>query len=583
MNISNLGEGCYARFKRDRVIQAIKDIEGMSNLQLCQLSKEQARIATERAQARLKRYYEHLQELLGNIRHNKSDGVALRSLEKRDDALQALNKLAVEDNSLIAATYKKLTSVSETKCIPGIALFLHTGNRSFALLPKMEGTSAKKDDNNVYMSRMWRQTLHIEAQSKNNLINLETRLRRACRLWQRERWSVLPASTLSAPKHTDTAEPFDKPDAGFFNNIMLHRQAVDGWVDAFWGVQSGIRLPIPIPDSEGSNLVILLTSYIPDAFTEWNESSNTDAFTEGSESSDIYVKPIPGELGNEAVALLEKVFEKELKGLSLATNLLKDVTDTEITLLESGMKMLGHYLHEQPDGKAERLTWEKRIIQLTQKLRQVSDECYQDFRELENPMNAAFNQLEIASNRLPCNEVSEQWTTDLKSFKEMGNEESNPLLPAANCTVGILTKTIQSLQERRQATVTLLPEVEGDLEYQIDRERIHPYLLTAILENLLAKGDVHLTLTIKDEDNEKFLQIIAFYHNWILNPMCEQDFLLKPLDPDPTLNSKRKRNGFYLTAQVLWRNNGLIEYYPLCENVESRAALFNLTFSIGYK
>jgi len=549
MNLLNLGAVCYKRFNCSKVVESLLKIDGMFKIQSRQLNSDQVIKAKERAQARLRAYYSHLETLLQSVSHSR-----------QQDALKTISALAKDDGRRIDSTYDSLAGGNDEITRPGIAIFLHVGNRSFALLPEIDGNSPTSQEGPVYMAPRWSETIF----GPNDEItgnDLRLRILRSNRLWQRERWSVVPA--------TNTVEPTGEKGAAFFNNIMLHDKPVDGWVDAFWGVQSGVRIPIPVNDGAGSQVILLLANYVPDAFEDWDRQPNE------------YVKPMPDGLAQSAIDILAQDFATELSGLSYATTLLSDVIHGETALLDSGMRVLAHYVDgERQSPENPKSTWERRIVPLVQQLRQISPRLYGEISDLERPMDTAFNRLEALAKRLPADEKTSQWRSNVLCERSNANLTAFSLL-SRGCTIGDLAGALQSLQQSRQSTVTLSQEVKQRYSQVVDDSLIHPYLLTAILENLLNRHNVSLHMSIKtdlERPDKKVLQLTAFYPEWMLDTKDENDFLLKPL---ASLGSERTRNGFYLTAQVLWRHNGLIEYYPLCENTQPpRVALLNLSIPL---
>src|SRR5206468_2464811 len=148
MNISNLGASCYKHFDCRDVVKSLLKVGGLPNLEPGGLNADQVSKAKERAHGRLGTYYKHLATLLLGISH-----------QKQREALDISKVLAKDDSNLIDASYDILGEARENVSQPGIALFLHVGNRSFALLPGIESKRDQSQSCPVYMSPRWSQTI----------------------------------------------------------------------------------------------------------------------------------------------------------------------------------------------------------------------------------------------------------------------------------------------------------------------------------------------------------------------------------------------------------------------------------------
>ena len=76
---------------------------------------------------------------------------------------------------------------------------------------------------------------------------------------------------------------------------------------------------------------------------------------------------------------------------------------------------------------------------------------------------------------------------------------------------------------------------------------------------MVEKHNVSVEVTVEEGSHRHSLNLTAFYHKWTLSPNDEEDFLLKPIDG----RNGGKGTGFYVTAQVLWRYGGAVEYYRI--------------------
>jgi len=534
MDISNLGTECYERFPLARVLKALREVKDlntvMDDLTRGGLTAEEENIACDRAKFRLNCYYEHLQNLIARIEHQETQV-----------ACSTLKKYREHDEARLREFYASLAqgyhSSGETTPDPGLALFLQIGDRSIALLPRICENSIKTP---VYMASKWQSVTFEDTFCEDKAEEFRNRIERSNRLWQRERWWVLPVS--------DSAEPLGLgrrlDDVVYFNNISLHKREIDGWVDAFWGVQCGIRLALPIRGHDDTKLVMLLTTFLPDAFKDWDESMSQK---QGLEQLP-YVKAVPDNVASKIVGVLVEEFGTELDGLSFATLVLKDVSKSETSLIANAMKLLAHY-SDRASQRVQNQIWEVQVFNLLDRLSTLSPNLYEAAKHLESPRDFVFKHLEALSEKLPDQENAVQWKNDLKQAAEGTHQFS--LLPT-NCTVGKFFDALKSLEKKMEFTVNLNREAERHRACFISS--IPSYLLTAIAENLVEKRDV--TVDIDVNPNGLSMDLTAFYHKWKLSPDDERDFLLKPLNGG-------RSTGFYLTAQVLWRYGGAVEYYRI--------------------
>lgn len=559
MDISNLGTECYERFPLDRVLKALREVKDlntvMDDLTRGGLTAAEENIACDRAKFRLNCYYEHLQNLIARIQHQDTIGACsiLKSRRKQDEAR-------------LREFYDSLHSQEETTSDPGLALFLQIGNRSIALLP---GTCEdSRNMNPVYMASKWQSVAFEGTFCEDEAGEFRNRIERSNRLWQRERWWVLPASDSVEPLGLRGQNNLAEVSHVYFNNISLHQKGIDGWVDAFWGVQCGIRLALPIRGHDDTKLVMLLTTFLPDAFKGWDESAKVSINMRQVQQEEPYVKAVPDSVARKIVAVLVEEFRTELDGLSFATSVLQDVSKSETSLIANAMKLLAHY-SDRASQRVQNPIWEVQVFNLLDRLTRLSPNLYEAAKHLEFPRDFVFKHLEALSEELPDQDNAVQWKNDLKQAAEGTHQFS--LLPT-NCTVGNFFDALKSLENQMGFTVNLNRADERPRARFISS--IPSYLLTAIAENLVEKRDVTVDIDVKP--NGLSMDLTAFYHKWRLSPDDERDFLLKPLNGG-------RSTGFYLTAQVLWRYGGAVEYYRIGNdgnNTEDQA-LMRLQFPLG--
>jgi hypothetical protein len=539
----------------------MKDLSVLKHLTASTLTREQANLAKSRGRTRLELYYKQIDELLKNIRHTQ-----------KKDALDWIRYCKDRDWGLLSQIYDRLTESGNADGLPGLALFLKIPGRSFALLPGMEQGDSRRTDR-IYMASAWNSAA-LEAARDNHVEDtFNLAIVRTNRLWQRERWSVLPVEDTAEPSVLpveDTAEPIGSSAAAYFNNISLHERPVDGWVDAFWGVQSGIRIPISIPGAQKSKFEVLLTTFVPDAFREWD----------GIETG--YVKKIPPAVAKQIADSLQTKFEHELHGLSLTTSLLNDICGTEADLLASGMRMVAHFFHSDQT----RPDWEKAVGMLLNRLRQIDPERYKTVEDLQHLRESAFKRLLTVSESMGEDLNSQDWKEKLKAEIATPQVPSLRLLYKQDHTIQDLVETLNSLVRDSESAIE--PDLTPtDLGRLLPTDRIHPFLLLAILDNLVNRPKVHVQVSVfKTKESRETLHLTAFYPEWTLNLDDERDFLLRPL-PLPPLGVHTGRTrpgyGFYLTAQVLWRCEGTIEYYRFGESTPVCPALIHLTLPLKGK
>ncbi len=609
MKISNLGKSCYAQFAREDVMKALRDA-GIPSLRHTALDEPQALCAANRARNRLASHYDHLIDLLKRI-----DGPDVSS------AVDEVEKRHTTDKTQIESFYEGLLRGSAefgTPMEPGLALFIQTGNRSIALLPDIEASGNEPGQYPVFMATRWQEVVGLVHDSTGPIATpteqaLRSQIVRSNRLWQRERWFVLPAS--------DTAETNEAGEAVYFNDISLHKRALDGWVDAFWGVQSGVRLRVPIGNSSESHLVFLITTFSPDVFEQWDmelvrgelrglfsrlpadvahlegalektflevldpcnklkrrydrqEAENCIAETIGRNAAkaprelydglqsvlDVlytqYRKPVPTAAKNALVDALRTTFEERLAGLSFAVSLLNDIQDSETNLLRFSMRMLQHFFYHNQTN------WVDGVQAILNDLQNVSESDYGRVQDILGVAKTeVIDRLDDIVQALPD-------TTSARTLKHDFYRVKNDidlglsLLPDG-CRVQHFWDALESVKTTRGCTV----QIERTQEDLPRRFSIHPFLLTAILDNLLARPGVHLRAFVgPDEDSvtRRAINVTAFFSSWDLTPEEEENFFLAPLG---------NRKGYYFTAQVLWREHGTIEYYRLSEESPCHAVI----------
>jgi hypothetical protein len=615
MKISNLGKSCYAQFARADVMNALAKA-GIPSLRHTSLEEPQALCACERARKRLASHYGHLIELLKRLQGHDVNAAVAEVKERH-----------LADEAQIGTFYDALVrdpAEPEIPMEPGLALFIQTGNRSIALLPDIEASASEPGQYPVFMATRWQTVVGLEQDSIARAMTptekaMRSRIVRSNRLWQRERWFVLPAS--------DTAETNEAGQAVYFNDISLHNRPLDGWVDAFWGVQSGVRLPVPIGTSSESNLVFLITTFSPDVFEQWDmdvarqelrslfsrlpadlahledvlgrafdevlDPSNrlrrrysrreaddyiaeTVARNSGTASRELrdglqsvldvlytqYRKPVPAAAKDALVAALRTQFEEKLAGLSFAVSLLNDIQDSETSLLRFSMRMLQHFFYHNQTN------WVDGVQAVLNGLHNVSESEYLRVQNIlgtarEEVIGRLDDIVGALPNSRPATMLKDRFYR-VKNDIDMGLS----LLPDG-CRVHQFLDAMESVQSTRGCVV----QIERDPEDLTRRFSIHPFLLTAILDNLLGRPGVHLRAFVApDEDSvaRRMVNVTAFFPGWDLPPEDEENFFLAPLG---------NRKGYYFTAQVLWREHGTIEYYRLREESPCHAVI-HLTIPI---
>jgi hypothetical protein len=526
MNIPALATTCYDNIELCRLKSAITHIPGLSGL--WDPPARDPSEAIKRATARLGRYYANLRILLQVFGNSVPT-----------DALNALGNLQLRDEELLGRIYA--AAAEETSNEPGIAFFLRVKHRSIALLPTIVSSSGGTLDRTVYMASSWKAAISRALQPEERKA-LQIRILRSNLLWQRERIWVLPASdTVEA--HGEEYGTKQLPTV-FFNDISRHQSATDGWVDAFWGVQSGLRVAIPLPSVPNATFVLLLTTCRPGAF-EWDSVKER------------YKQNVPSKIASKILAALRNELNAELAWLSFAAQSLRYVTEEEPTLLDGGMRMIEHHLSQAFPTNSPDWQWTARTLAADLDL--ISDRhCREALEYVDGLEQAAFRKLEDMAATLPARTESRRWLERLQRVR--AEKRHQPALLSRECTLKNVVEMLDVLAQRHTSTVI----VDDAVRNMAWRPRLHGYLLTAILANLVEGRNVAVHVSVEGE----MLYLTAFYKNWNLTAKDEEVFLLQPLKGRRTTGS-----GFFRTAQLLWNSGGSIEYYRLRGSPESPALL----------
>lgn len=543
MDISNLGAVLYRAFCCSRAFEGVRklgeDFPGLTSLLRVKLSESEVTSAKKRSLARLSLYYDHVQNLVEDF--SEFQGAA--------GASAVLARKRGDDAKLLKDAYDSLAQRENVQGAPGMALFLQVGDRSYALLPELASSSSNQL---VYMSESWREALFCSLE-KNRVDPFEEarrslldRVERSNRLWQRERWSCLPVRS--------SAEPGGSNKAIVFNDISRHNEYIDGWVDAFWGVQSGVRLPVPIPGdfTEAAYLVLLFTTYVPDAFKSWVEDDGkTYSFRLSEKDTEVLVDEFRDE------------FRSELEKLSLVVPFLCDIDNSERSLLEMAMRMLSHHYNPRPTGRKQ---WEREVFLLIDKLKGVSEYHFKKVASLKRPRAFVLSRLRSVADELEdCgDEAMTQWVKGLDSLEQKDHPSHS--FPKSS-SIRDLLKSMELLGKQVESHLIVDEQVKRHLGEEIV---LDPFLFFAIFENLVNKHNVPVRVDIEDEK----LTLTAFYNKWALHQKDERDFFLKPLTPQA--HNERRRIGFHLTAELIWRNQGTVEYYRLEDLPGQSVALIHI-------
>ncbi|MGA2734656.1 MAG: hypothetical protein ABSG35_18925 [Syntrophobacteraceae bacterium] len=582
MDISHLGSSFYNRIDSERAVSALEaaitgtsyDLGNSFTQHIKVVAPKKIQIARKRGKFRLRKYFDHVQNLLTKISH-----------DDLETAVAYFQKQRAQDEKLFDEIYDRLADATQNSQMPGIALFLvlrrssevclsdNKDKATFALFPGTQPTTKR-----VYMASRWNSIIQgmqnfppiresLSADAKEGIENFSIRILRSNRLWQRERWpKTEKEETFEATSDLDVIY--------YFNNIMLHKHPVDGWVDAFWGVQSGIRIPVPIgPDSDRSYLVILLTSNEPDTFAAWNKY-----LPEEISKPLPYQLPVRKDISDTIVQTFKVQFESELKGLEFAASLLRDLIANEIHVFETAMKLLSHaFSPKDPNPK-----WMNDFAGLINRIKDplgAADvfDMLKHYRSLDRLHTHVLDELENWSHTLNKSSLSDQWINDLCKAKNTTLDAQNSSLLMDECSV---YQFINYLKKCAFNTNSTIVEHNIPMPAHAWRINIHGFLLTAIADNLTqGRRRTSLTVSVK----EGYLEIIVFYPNWDLTREEEELFLLSPI-PRKCNEPTKPRLGFFLTANVLWSRGGTVQYYPLTENTgnkESYPAMIRLTIPLA--
>lgn len=220
------------------------------------------------------------------------------------------------------------------------------------------------------------------------------------------------------------------------------------------------------------------------------------------------------------------------------------------------MQLVSHYTYDSHESPA----WEGRVVSLVHQLRQVAPAMATRVQGLTKLRELSFRRLEAVARRLPANEECSTWKRSLEwQIKEGDRADFTPLTP--KYTLGQLVHALKAFEGGTRSTVSIAEAARAELDRVVNVDGL---LLSAVLKNVVDKHGVSVTIATKTCEGGAglWLSVAAFYNVWRLPTALEEDFLLKPLQ---RVEGERKRVGFYLTAQVLWRNAGTIEYYRLSE------------------
>jgi hypothetical protein len=579
LDISNLGTAFYNNIDNERAVSALEralagtpyDLVNSFTQSIHRIDPDQILLAKNRGRFRLSKYFDHVQELLTKISH-----------EDVGTAVAFFQRQRAQDEKLFDEIYDRLADAAQNNQMPGIALFLVLRRPSETCICDQKATFAlfpgtKHTPQRVYMASRWYsiiQGMHdlatdesLSADVQEGIVNFSIRILRSNRLWQRERW----------PK-TEKEETFESTSdldiIYYFNDISLHELPVDGWVDAFWGVQSGIRIPVPIgPDNDGSYLVILLTSNEPDTFAAWNKCLPDDI------SKPLrYQLPLSKDISDKIVQTFKLQFESELKGLEFAASLLRDFMTNEIHVFETAMKLLSHAFNpREPNPK-----WMNDFAGLINRIKYPfgADDVFdklKNHRSLDSLHEFLLGELETFSLTLPSSTLADVWKKDLDEAKKIKPDDKSSSLLMDECSVCQFVKYLNKCTTNTNSTL-----FENDIPRAVQTRRIniHGFLLTAIADNL-TRGRRQASLTVSAIDEN--IEIIVFYPQWDLTREEEELFLLSPI-PSKSNPSEPPRLGFFLTANVLWSNGGTVQYYPLTENTgkeERYPAMIRLTIPLA--
>lgn len=542
MDLSNLSARCYDGVSPERIAKALDDAatrapELARIFTARHLEAQELAEAKARASRRLELYYS---KLLGLIR-----AIPWEHVPQLQQTIESLHEA---DRVFLDRVYDQLGSIPSAGGVAcGRALFLRVASRSFPLL-KEPGLELTPESTLVYMCPDWLRALFSTA--GNDRDGLVDRLIRSNRLWQRERLNVEaavaadaqnPVATLgtSRPRVDDfePTRPCEPHAVDFFNNIALHPTATDGWVDAFWGVQSGLRIPLSIPGS-GATLFLLLTSYVPDLFRPWTLAR------------DQYVEQLPQPLADALTAAFQSTLDEVLQSLSHAASLLSGSLAAEDTLLDIAMRSMNHHFGPEPPGSAP-LAAARR---LAQELVEIDARAAPLCRPFLIHTSDLFSTLKSISDELPETPDLVAWRVRLNAKQVYYASDGLGLLPPDTTVRAFIRK----LQAEAAAKRSVFARGENLQEIDTRTVSIHGYLLTSVASNLFQRDDVyaHASIEISDRFPNPCLRVTAVYPRWALRKESERDFLLSPVT-----NPGGRGRGFYLTAEVLRWHGGSIEYY----------------------